>query len=53
MLVYWEMTQSCGLACKHCRAEAMPTANPLELSTEQSNSEESSDHVPAGWRWVP
>src|SRR5579862_375169 len=36
MLVYWEMTQSCGLACKHCRAEAMPTANPLELSTEQS-----------------
>jgi AdoMet-dependent heme synthase len=24
------------LACKHCRAEAMPTPNPLELSTEQS-----------------
>ena len=24
MLVYWEMTQACGLACKHCRAEAMP-----------------------------
>src|ERR1700752_1414112 len=36
MLVYWEMTQACGLACKHCRAEAMPTANPLELNTEQS-----------------
>jgi radical SAM protein len=36
MLVYWEMTQACGLACKHCRAEAMPTANPLELTTEQS-----------------
>src|SRR5215475_2125710 len=36
MLVYWEMTQACGLACKHCRAEAMPTPNPLELSTEQS-----------------
>ena len=35
MLVYWEMTQACGLACKHCRAEAMPTANPLELTTEQ------------------
>ena len=29
LLVYWEMTQACGLACKHCRAEAMPTANPL------------------------
>jgi radical SAM protein len=36
MLVYWEMTQSCGLACKHCRAEAMPEANPFELTTEQS-----------------
>ena len=36
MLVYWEMTQACGLACKHCRAEAMPCAHPLELSTEQS-----------------
>lgn len=36
MLVYWEMTQACGLACKHCRAEAMPTANPFELSTEES-----------------
>jgi len=36
MLVYWEMTNACGLACKHCRAEAMPTANPLELNTEES-----------------
>jgi AdoMet-dependent heme synthase len=36
MLVYWEMTQACGLACKHCRAEAMPNANPLELTTAQS-----------------
>jgi AdoMet-dependent heme synthase len=36
MLVYWEMTQACKLACKHCRAEAMPTANPLELSTTES-----------------
>src|SRR5690242_7182566 len=36
MLVYWEMTQACGLACKHCRAEAMPTANPFELNTEES-----------------
>jgi radical SAM protein len=38
MLVYWEMTQACGLACKHCRAEAMPNANPLELTTEQSKT---------------
>ncbi len=36
MLVYWEMTQACGLACKHCRAEAMPRPHPLELSTEES-----------------
>jgi radical SAM protein len=36
LLVYWEMTQACGLACKHCRAEAMPTSHPLELSTMES-----------------
>jgi AdoMet-dependent heme synthase len=36
MLVYWEMTQACGLACKHCRAEAMPTPHPLELTTNES-----------------
>ncbi len=38
MLVYWEMTQACGLACKHCRASAMPMAHPLELSTAESKS---------------
>jgi MoaA/NifB/PqqE/SkfB family radical SAM enzyme len=38
MLVYWEMTQACGLACKHCRAEAMPSSHPLELTTEESKS---------------
>src|ERR1700740_869994 len=36
MLVYWEMTQACGLACKHCRAEAVPGAHPLELATQES-----------------
>jgi AdoMet-dependent heme synthase len=36
MLVYWEMTQACGLACKHCRAEAMPNAHPLELNSADS-----------------
>jgi radical SAM protein len=35
LLVYWEMTQACDLACKHCRAEAMPQHNPLELNTEE------------------
>lgn len=30
--VYWEMTQACGLACRHCRAEAMPDPAPGELT---------------------
>src|SRR5215470_17215503 len=38
MLVYWEMTQACGLACKHCRASAMPCAHPMELTTAESKS---------------
>jgi AdoMet-dependent heme synthase len=38
LLVYWEMTQACGLACKHCRAEAVPMAHPLELTTSESRS---------------
>ena len=38
LLVYWEMTQACGLACKHCRAEAMPSAHPLELTTTESRA---------------
>jgi AdoMet-dependent heme synthase len=38
MLVYWEMTQACSLACKHCRAEAMPASHPLELTTEESKA---------------
>ena len=35
MLVYWEMTLSCGLACRHCRATAMPERDPAELTTEE------------------
>ena len=35
MLVYWETTLSCGLACKHCRATAMPDRDPAELSTAE------------------
>ena len=38
MIVYWEMTQACGLACKHCRAEAMPYPHPLELTTAESRA---------------
>ena len=36
MLVYWEMTQACMLACRHCRAEAMPSPHPLELTPVES-----------------
>jgi len=35
MLIYWETTLACGLACQHCRATAMPDRDPAELSTQQ------------------
>jgi heme b synthase len=34
-LIFWELTQGCNLACKHCRAEAQPQRADDELSTEQ------------------
>ena len=34
--IYWEMTQACALACRHCRAEAMPSAHPNELTFDES-----------------
>ena len=34
VVVFWEMTRACALACEHCRAEAQPRRHPLELSTE-------------------
>lgn len=35
LLIYWELTRACDLACQHCRAEAVPDRHPLELSTEE------------------
>ncbi len=35
MLVFWEATRACLLACKHCRAEAMPHPAPGELSSAE------------------
>jgi radical SAM protein len=35
MLVIWEVTQACDLACVHCRASALPDRSPKELTTEQ------------------
>jgi radical SAM protein len=34
-LAIWEITQSCDLACKHCRAAAQPLAHPDQLTTEE------------------
>jgi radical SAM protein with 4Fe4S-binding SPASM domain len=33
--IYWEVTRSCDLACRHCRAEAVPEASPYELSPDE------------------
>ncbi|HUE87001.1 MAG TPA: TIGR04053 family radical SAM/SPASM domain-containing protein [Vicinamibacterales bacterium] len=33
--VYWEITRACDLACRHCRATAVPDASPLELSNAE------------------
>lgn len=33
MLVYWETTLACDLACVHCRATAMPHPAPDQLTT--------------------
>lgn len=38
MLLYWEATQSCELACIHCRATALPRRDPHELSTAEAQN---------------
>ncbi len=35
-IVIWETTRACDLACKHCRAAAVPRRDPAELSTEEA-----------------
>jgi len=35
LLVFWEMTKACPLACAHCRAHAQHVAMPGELTTEE------------------
>lgn len=37
-LIAWEVTRSCNLACKHCRAEAHTEPYPGELSTEEAKA---------------
>ena len=36
LLVIWETTQACDLACVHCRASAEPGRNPNELTTDEA-----------------
>jgi|SRR5262245_44356848 len=38
MLAFWETTKACRLACRHCRATAMPHAAPGQLTTEEGLS---------------
>lgn len=35
LVVTWEVSQACDLACDHCRAEANPDRDPGELSTQE------------------
>jgi MoaA/NifB/PqqE/SkfB family radical SAM enzyme len=35
LLVFWEMTKACDLACFHCRADAQHDPSPCELTTDE------------------
>lgn len=35
LLVIWEVTRSCALACRHCRASAINQRDPRELSLDE------------------
>jgi radical SAM protein len=37
-MIIWETTQACDLACRHCRAEAQPEHDPLNLSTQEAKT---------------
>lgn len=36
ILVFWETTRACPLACRHCRASAIPEPLPGELDREEA-----------------
>ncbi|WP_323676003.1 TIGR04053 family radical SAM/SPASM domain-containing protein [Halorubellus sp. PRR65] len=38
VVLVWEVTQACELACDHCRADATPTRHPDELSTSEGEA---------------
>ena len=35
LLVIWEVTRACALACVHCRADTIPRRDPRELTTQE------------------
>ncbi len=37
-LIAWEVTRSCNLACRHCRAEAHPEPYPGELDNSEAKA---------------
>jgi len=37
-ILFWETTQACDLACRHCRASAQPTRHGDELSTGEGRA---------------
>ena len=37
-IVIWEVTRACQLACRHCRADAIPHRDPLELTTDEGRA---------------
>lgn len=38
LLVIWEVTRACALACRHCRASAIDVRHPDELTTDQGRA---------------
>jgi AdoMet-dependent heme synthase len=38
ILVFWETTKACGLACRHCRAEAIAAPAPGELTDQEAHT---------------
>ncbi|MCC3766162.1 TIGR04053 family radical SAM/SPASM domain-containing protein [Streptomyces sp. UNOC14_S4] len=50
-IVIWESTRACPLACRHCRAAAVPDRDPRELGTDAAK--ELLDQVAAFGRPAP
>ncbi|MFC7210344.1 radical SAM protein [Natronoarchaeum sp. GCM10025321] len=38
LVLIWELTQACDLACDHCRADAVPDRHPEELTTGEAKA---------------